>query len=429
MDGDLLLAVDRQGQVHAYQASRKDGQNTNPKFLEQATTGLPGQAQAVTAAASGGRALALDADGQAWAWDASKTGNVKPARIKQDTQIRIVQAQALNQGFLLLDADGQAWHQADGTTSLTAVELPENLKASRITTNNDQGHHQQGRPPLGLEARRSARPGGRREPGLHAGHSCRQQDHRHQQAGRHVHLEPGRAGPARPAGPARHHRRAHPGNSRHGRPAAQTQQDTGDAWQTDIPARQPGPAAITITGRQDDQPFTRNLTYTVDQTLTRDNRQGSAYTVRFDTGGGNPTPQDQSIQPVYGRVQRPPPTRRAQATCSTDGSPGRSPTTSANPSPKTSPSPPTGPSKTPTAHGASAPTRAASSARKPPPSPRQTPAEASDSTRSAHQKGVVFPWLWAATATPTPGDATTAANSATGQPRSPIPPSRLRRSK
>ncbi|MBI0090730.1 InlB B-repeat-containing protein, partial [Bifidobacterium sp. W8113] len=82
---------------------------------------------------------------------------------------------------------------------------------------------------------------------------------------------------------------------------------TGDAWQTDIPARQPGPAAITITGRQDDQPFTRSLTYTVDQTLTRDLRQGSAYTVRFDTGGGNPTPQDQSIQPVYGRVQRPSP--------------------------------------------------------------------------------------------------------------------------
>ncbi|WP_445339747.1 RCC1 domain-containing protein [Bifidobacterium sp. ESL0825] len=307
MDGDLLLAVDRQGQVHAYQASRKDGQNTNPKFLEQATTGLPGQAQAVTAAASGGRALALDADGQAWAWDASKTGNVKPARIKQDTQIRIVQAQALNQGFLLLDADGQAWHQADGTTSLTAVELPENLKASRITTNNDQAviTSRDGR----LWAWKPGEAPARADDGNQAYTQATAVGNRitatSRQGGMFTWSLDGQGRPGQPARPGTTAAPTLETAGTDGQPLKLSR--TGDAWQTDIPARQPGPAAITITGRQDDQPFTRNLTYTVDQTLTRDNRQGSAYTVRFDTGGGNPTPQDQSIQPVYGRVQRPSP--------------------------------------------------------------------------------------------------------------------------
>ncbi|MBI0089106.1 InlB B-repeat-containing protein, partial [Bifidobacterium sp. W8113] len=82
---------------------------------------------------------------------------------------------------------------------------------------------------------------------------------------------------------------------------------TGDAWQTDIPARQPGPAAITITGRQDDQPFTRNLNYTVDQTLTRGAEPRSTLTVHFDTGGGKPEPADQTVSTPNGRVKRPSP--------------------------------------------------------------------------------------------------------------------------
>ena len=307
MDGDLLLAVDRQGQVHAYQASRKDGQNTNPKFLEQATTGLPGQARAVTAAASGGRALVLDTDGQAWAWDASKTGNVKPARIRQDTQIRIVQAQALNQGFLLLDADGQAWHQADGTTSLTAAGLPENLKASRITTGNDQAviTSRDGR----VWAWKPGEAPARADDGNRAYTQAVLAGGRITATSRQGGLyQWSLDGQGRPGQPARLGTATAPTletAGMDGQPLKLSR--TGDAWQTDIPARQPGPAAITITGRQDDQPFTRSLTYTVDQTLTRDLRQGSAYTVRFDTGGGNPPPQDQSIQPVYGRVQRPSP--------------------------------------------------------------------------------------------------------------------------
>ena len=43
-DNDRLLAVDRQGQVHAYQASQAGSQDQTPKFTEQATASLPGQA-------------------------------------------------------------------------------------------------------------------------------------------------------------------------------------------------------------------------------------------------------------------------------------------------------------------------------------------------------------------------------------------------
>ncbi len=80
-----------------------------------------------------------------------------------------------------------------------------------------------------------------------------------------------------------------------------------DSWQADIPARNPGPAAILITGRQDGQPFTRSITYTVDQTLTRDAEPRSTLTVRFDTCGGNPEPADQNFSTMYGRVKRPSP--------------------------------------------------------------------------------------------------------------------------
>ncbi|WP_052323106.1 RCC1 domain-containing protein [Bifidobacterium sp. 7101] len=80
-----------------------------------------------------------------------------------------------------------------------------------------------------------------------------------------------------------------------------------DSWQADIPAHKPGPAAILIAGRQDSQPFTRNLTYTVDQPLTRDVEPRSTLTVRFDTRGGNPEPADQSFSTPNGRVKRPSP--------------------------------------------------------------------------------------------------------------------------
>ena len=82
---------------------------------------------------------------------------------------------------------------------------------------------------------------------------------------------------------------------------------TGSAWRAEAPARKPGQAAILITGRLDGQPFARSLAYTVDQPLARAAEPGSAFTVRFDTGGGNPKPADQHVSSPYGRVKRPSP--------------------------------------------------------------------------------------------------------------------------
>ncbi|MCT6811411.1 MAG: chromosome condensation regulator RCC1, partial [Bifidobacterium sp.] len=137
-DNDLLLAVDRQGQVHAYQASHADSQGLNPKFLEQAVISLPGHAQAVTAVASASQALIVDADGQAWTWEMSNTGKAKPERVKQDPETRIVQAQALNQGLLLLDADGQARYLSDGKSSPTIVSLPGGEQTGTINSSDNQ---------------------------------------------------------------------------------------------------------------------------------------------------------------------------------------------------------------------------------------------------------------------------------------------------
>ncbi|MDT7513493.1 InlB B-repeat-containing protein, partial [Bifidobacterium sp. H1HS10N] len=43
------------------------------------------------------------------------------------------------------------------------------------------------------------------------------------------------------------------------------------------------------------------------QPLARAAEPGSAFTVRFDTGGGNPTPADQTVLSPYGRAKRPSP--------------------------------------------------------------------------------------------------------------------------
>ena len=80
-----------------------------------------------------------------------------------------------------------------------------------------------------------------------------------------------------------------------------------DAWQTDIPAHKPGQATITLAGRQDGQPFTKNLNYTVDQTLTRGTEQKSTFTVHFDTDGGKPEPANQEFPTPNGRAKRPSP--------------------------------------------------------------------------------------------------------------------------
>ena len=305
LNGDRLLAVDRQGQVHVFQTSQKG--RRNPKPYGQETISLPGKAQAVLAVASSSRTLIVDADGQAWTRDASNTGNAKSERLTQNPHTRIIQAQTLNQGSLLLDTDGQAWYLADNTADSAAVSLPEGMKASRITANDR----------LAIITGKD----GRIWTWQPAGKPTRAEDGSQQYmqatAASGMITAISRQGDL--------YRWSLDGQGQHGRPArldttqapilesasmdgqALMLSRNNGSWQADIPARKPGPAAITITGRQDGQPFTRSLTYTIDQTLTRGAEPRSTLTVHFDTGGGSPVPADQHFPTTNGRVKRPSP--------------------------------------------------------------------------------------------------------------------------
>ena len=80
----------------------------------------------------------MDSDGQAWTRNANNTVKAKPEPIRQESGMRIIQAQALNQGFLLLDTERRIHYLADNTTSPTAVNLPANMKTNSITANDSQ---------------------------------------------------------------------------------------------------------------------------------------------------------------------------------------------------------------------------------------------------------------------------------------------------
>ena len=307
MNDNRLLAVDRQGRVHAYQASQADSQGLNPKFLEQAATSLPGQAQAVTAVASASRILIVDEDGLAWTWEMSNLGKAKPERVKQDPGVRTVQAQAISQGFLLLDADGQARYLPDGKSSPTIVSLPGGEQTGTINSSGNQatiidkhGHvwtWKPGSKPTRADDGsqqyvRAAAAGGRIAAISSQGDMLAWSLDTHGQPGKPSRIDTAQAPTLASA-------------SLDGQPLSLSK--TGSAWQADMPARKPGQAAILITGRLDGQPFARSLAYTVDQPLTRGAGQRSAFTVRFDTSGGNPAPADQTVPAPYGRAKRPSP--------------------------------------------------------------------------------------------------------------------------
>ena len=301
--GDQLLAVDQQGRVHIFQASQSDSRNMKP--TEQSTISLPGQAQATLAVTSPNRTLIVDADGQAWSWKPGQAGNTKPSLIMQDQGVRIIQAAALNQGLLLLDADGQAWYLADSATSAKAVNLPESMKASRISAGNDQAiitdtdgrlwSWKPGEAPIRADSGNrhylQAVRVGNRIAALDRQGSLYQWDIDTQgQPGKPAKIDSTTAPTLESA-------------SLDGQ--ALTLSKTGDAWQVDVPARNPGPAVITISGRQEDKPFIKSLDYTVDQTLTRAVQPGSTYKVSFNTAGGSQAPQPQQVTYPFGRVQRP----------------------------------------------------------------------------------------------------------------------------
>ena len=293
-----LLAVDRQGQIHAYPV----GQNPNPELKEQAATSLPGKTQAVTAVASDSRVLIVDAAGQAWTWDAGKTGSVK-----QDPGTRTVQAQPLSTGFLLLDSKGQARYLDDSTTSPTAAGLPDGVQASRLTTGNDQaiitdtdGHVWAWEPdktPIRADNRNQAyaqaAEAGRKITAISKqGYIFTWSLDAQGNQGEPAKLDTIQAPTLQSA-------------SMDGQPLKLSKKN--DTWQTDAPAHKSGPVSLVIAGRQDGQPFTRNLKYTVDQTLTRDAEPGSTHTVTFDTAGGSQAPKPQQVSYPYGRVKRPSP--------------------------------------------------------------------------------------------------------------------------
>ena len=307
LNGDRLLAVDQQGQVHAFQARQADSQNQNPELIQQAATSLHGKAQAVAAVASPSRTLIVDSDGQAWTWEMSSTGKAKPSSIKQNPKMRIIQAQALSQGFLLLDADGQAWYLADSTVSMTPVSLPGGVQTSRITVNGSlamitgtDGHVWAWKP--GSKPTRA-------DDGNQQYMQVTEAGNRITAISRQGSMFTWSLDPQNnPGKPARVDSTQAPileTASLDGQPLKLSRKNS--SWQTETPARKPGSAVITITGRQDGQPFTRSLNYTVDQTLTRGTEPRSTLTVHFDTGGGKPEPGDQSFSTINGRVKRPSP--------------------------------------------------------------------------------------------------------------------------
>ena len=298
--------MDRQGQVHAYQSRDADSRDPNPKLIQQATTSLLGKAQAVTAVSSSRRILIVDADGQAWTWDTSSTGNAKPARVRQKPGTRIVQAQAINQGFLL-NENGQAWYLAEGKNSPTAAGLPNSTQISRITSSGDQatiidkdGHIWAWKPgetptreDTGNQPYMQATAAGNRITAINRQGSLFAWSLDGQgQPGKPARLDTTQAPTLESASMDSH---------------ALTLTKNNDSWQTDMPAHKPGQAAILITGRQDGEPFTRSLGYTVDQTLTRDGQQGTTHTVTFNATRGSPEPADQHFSTPNGRVKRPSP--------------------------------------------------------------------------------------------------------------------------
>ena len=304
MNDDRLLAVDQQGRIHTLQAGQTDGNDSDPKPVGQATTSLPSQTQAVLAVTSSGRILAQDTDGYVWTWKAINNSSIKPERIKQDPSMRITLATALSSGFLLLDADGQVQYLADSATSTTAISLPDSQKAGRITTNKNQamitsrdGHvwaWQPGKAPVradnGNHYYTQAISMGSRITALD-GQGCISMWNLDVQD-KPIRLNTTQTPILETA-------------SMDGQPMRLSKED--GFSQIKLPSHKPGPATITITGRQDGQTFTRNLKYTVDQALLRDVKQGSIHTVTFNTAGGDQAPKPQQISYPYGRAKRPSP--------------------------------------------------------------------------------------------------------------------------
>ena len=303
MNDDLLLAVDQQGQVHTFQ----DSQNPNLKTAEQGTISLPEQAQAVTTVASDNQILALDSVGQAWTWGTTNTGNTKPERLTQNPHTRTVQTQALSQGFLLLDGDGQTHYLANNKTTTSLVSLPGGARVTRITVNKNQamitsndGNIWSWKP--GVTPMRA-------DKGEQAYTEAASTEGRITALDRQGNIFTwsldAQGNPGRPVRIATASIPILESADVDKQLLKLTKKN--NAWQANIPARKPGPATITITGRQNHKLFSKSLDYTVDQPLTRDAKTSTSHTVHFNSAGGSPGLGEQTIFYPFGRVQRPSP--------------------------------------------------------------------------------------------------------------------------
>ena len=296
MAADHLVAVNQDGRIRTW---------TSKGELTGKAISLPKQATAITVAGNADRLLAMDSKGKIWAW---KPGAVDTAQI-QLVKIahRIVQISATDHGFVLLDSAGQTSYLDNGQTQPELLFVPDHSAIAAISSDASQATlvdtkglvwaWKPGKTPIraddGNQAYVQAASAGNRIAAVS------------RQGGM---LAWSLDGQSQPGKPARLNSATAPileSASMDGQ--ALTLSRSNDAWQADMPTRKPGPAAILITGRQDGQPFARSLRYTVDQPPARAAEPGSTFTVRFDTGGGNPKPADQTVPSPYGRAKRPSP--------------------------------------------------------------------------------------------------------------------------
>ena len=296
MAADHLIAVNQDGRIRIWTSKGK---------LTGRAISLPKQALAVRVAGNTDRLLALDHQGQVWTWkpDAIDSDQIQPFKLAS----RIVQISAMDHGFILLDSTGQASYLDNRQNQTESLVLPDHSAVAAISINTTQaalvdsnGH---------IWAWKPGEAPKRTDNGSQQYVQAAEADSRIIAIGRQGSLYRWSLdGQGQPGTPARLDTTQVPTletASLDSQPLKLTKNN--NSWQTGIPAHKPGPAAITITGRQDGQPFTRSLAYTVDQPLTRSAEPRSTLTVQFDTGGGKPEPADQSVSTPNGRVKRPSP--------------------------------------------------------------------------------------------------------------------------
>ena len=296
MAADRLIAADQEGRIRTWTSKEKPTRKA---------ISLPMQALAVKVAGNAARLLALDSKGQIWTWkpDAIDTNQIQHVKLVN----RIVQISAMDHGFILLDSTGQISYLENEQNQTESLVLPNHSAVTAISIDTTQaalvdsnGH---------IWAWKPGEAPTRADDGSQQYMQAIKADNRITAFSRQGSLyrwsmdEQGR-----PGKPVRLDSAAAPtleSASLDSQPLKLTKKN--NSWQTGIPARKPGPAAILITGRQDGQPFTRSLKYIVDQPLTRDAEPRSTFTIHFDTGGGKPEPADQHFSTPNSRVKRPSP--------------------------------------------------------------------------------------------------------------------------